>query len=86
MKRLRDCRPTQPSPLSERKNKSPGTLTPRWRCMGQFEIILRWGKDYREELTATEGKSLQAVMDVIGSAAEARGLTPEILDTLLRDE
>ena len=39
-----------------------------------------------QELTATEGKSLQAVMDVIGSAAEARGLTPEILETLLRDE
>ena len=40
----------------------------------------------QQELTATEGKSLQAVMDVIGSAAEARGLTPEILETLLRDE
>ncbi len=39
-----------------------------------------------QELTTTEGKSLQAVMDVIGSAAEARGLTPEILETLLRDE
>ena len=39
-----------------------------------------------QELTATEGKSLQAVMDVIGSAAEARGLTSEILETLLRDE
>ena len=39
-----------------------------------------------QELTTTEGKSLQAVMDVIGSAAEVRGLTPEILETLLRDE
>ena len=39
-----------------------------------------------QELTATPGKSLQAVMDEIGSAAEARGLTPEILETLLRDE
>ena len=39
-----------------------------------------------QELTATSGKSLQAVMDEIGSAAEARGLTPEILGTLLRDE
>ena len=39
-----------------------------------------------QELTATEGKSLQTVMDEIGSAAEARGLTPEILETLLRDE
>ena len=39
-----------------------------------------------QELTATDGKSLQAVMDKIGSAAEDRGLTPEILETLLRDE
>ena len=22
---------------------------PGWRCVGRFEIILRWGKDYREE-------------------------------------
>ena len=39
-----------------------------------------------QELTATEGKSLQAVMDEIGSTAEALGLTPDILETLLRDE
>ena len=38
------------------------------------------------ELTAVPGKSLQAIMDEIGGAAEARGLTPEILETLLRDE
>ena len=37
------------------------------------------------ELTSALGKSLQAVMDEIGSAAVARGLTPEILETLLRD-
>ena len=39
-----------------------------------------------QELTASEGKSLQTVMDEIGSAAEDRGLTPEILEILLRDE
>ena len=39
-----------------------------------------------QELTAAPGKSLQAVMDEIGAAAETRGLTPEILETLLRDE
>ena len=39
-----------------------------------------------QELTAAPGKSLQAVMDEIGGAAEARGLTPEVLETLLRDE
>jgi hypothetical protein len=30
--------------------------------------------------------SLQQIMDHIGATAEARGLTPEILETLLRDE
>ena len=39
-----------------------------------------------QEATSTEGKSLQTVMDEIGGAAEARGLTPEVLETLLRDE
>ncbi|HXH11050.1 MAG TPA: hypothetical protein VNP04_14960 [Alphaproteobacteria bacterium] len=39
-----------------------------------------------QDLTATQGKSLQAVMDEIGARARARGLTPEILETLLRDE
>ena len=39
-----------------------------------------------QELTSGSGKSLQAVMDEIGAAAEARGLTPEVLKTLLRDE
>lgn len=39
-----------------------------------------------QELTATSGKTLQTVMDEIGRAAESRGLTPEILETLLRDE
>ena len=39
-----------------------------------------------QELTSSPDKSLQMVMDEIGRAAEARGLTPEILETLLRDE
>ena len=39
-----------------------------------------------QELTSTEGKSLQTVMDEIGRAAEARGLTPEVLEILLLDE
>ena len=39
-----------------------------------------------QELTSTEGKSLRTAMDEIGQAAEARGLTPEVLETLLRDE
>jgi hypothetical protein len=39
-----------------------------------------------QELTTPPGKSLKAVMDEIGARAEARGLTPEILESLLRDE
>jgi hypothetical protein len=37
------------------------------------------------EIMAEPPKSLQQVMDEIGAAAEARGLTPEILASLLND-
>ena len=39
-----------------------------------------------QDLTASQGKSLKTVMDEIGARAEARGLTPEILESLLRDQ
>ena len=39
-----------------------------------------------QDLTTPQGKPLQAVMDEIGARAAARGLTPEILESLLRDE
>jgi len=38
------------------------------------------------ELTMGPVRSLKEIMDEIGAQAEARGLTPEILDELLRDE
>ncbi|MBX9625188.1 MAG: hypothetical protein K2X82_15380 [Gemmataceae bacterium] len=38
------------------------------------------------ELTAGPARPLQQVMDDIGRAAEARGLTPEVLEGLLRDD
>jgi hypothetical protein len=38
------------------------------------------------ELTAHPGRPLREVMDEIGQSAEARGLTPELLESLLRDE
>ena len=38
------------------------------------------------ELTARQARPLQEVIDEIGRSAEARGLTPEILESLLRDE
>ncbi len=39
-----------------------------------------------QDLTTTPGNTLRNVTDEIGKAAKARGLTPEILETLLRDE
>ena len=39
-----------------------------------------------QELTTKPGRTLQSVMDETGRAAESRGLTPAILENLLRDE
>ena len=47
----------------------------------QFLLSLRL-----QELTTKRGRTLQSVMDETGRAAESRGLTPEILENLLRDE
>jgi hypothetical protein len=38
------------------------------------------------ELTSRPARPLKDVMDEIGREAAARGLTPEILESLLRDE
>ena len=38
------------------------------------------------ELTARPARPLNEVMDDIGRYAEARGMTPELLDSLLHDE
>ena len=40
----------------------------------------------RELLSSTQPLSLRQLMDEIGAKAEAEGLTPEILETLLSDE
>jgi hypothetical protein len=39
-----------------------------------------------QDLTISSRRSLTAVMDEIGAQAENRGLTPEILESLLHDE
>ena len=39
-----------------------------------------------QDLTDKPSGTLQSVMDEAGRAAESRGLTPEILENLLRDE
>ena len=67
--------------VEETAARAFGETSPGERQKLQLLLSLRL-----QELTATPGKLLQAVMDEIGSAAEARGLTPEILETLLCDE
>ncbi len=39
---------------------------------------------YLRELTTRDLPSLQKVLDEVGAKAKARGLTPEILDSLLK--
>ncbi len=39
-----------------------------------------------QDLTLSSQRSLKAVMDEIGQQAEARSLTPELLESLLDDE
>ena len=39
---------------------------------------------YLRELTTRDLPSLQKLLDEIGTKAKARGLTPEVLDTLLK--
>ena len=38
------------------------------------------------ELTSKNARSLKEIMDEIGTQAEAKGLTPEMLESMLRDE
>jgi hypothetical protein len=38
------------------------------------------------ELTTAPSRSLKEVMDAVGTSAEASGLTPEILESLLHGE
>ncbi len=38
------------------------------------------------ELTVRPARSLREIMDEIGQEAESRGMTPEVLEKLLRDE
>jgi hypothetical protein len=49
----------------------------------KLELLLRLRL---RELTARPARPLEEIMDEIGHYAAARGLTPEILELLLRDE
>jgi len=49
----------------------------------KIELLLRLRL---QDLTLGPQRPLKVVMDEIGEQAAARGLTPEILESLLRDE
>lgn len=49
----------------------------------KIQLLLRL---HVRELFSPSDVSLQQIMDDIGAKAEARGLTPQILETLLGDE
>ena len=49
----------------------------------KMEILL--GLRLRE-LTSKDARSLRQIMDEIGSQAEAKGLTPGMVESMLRDE
>lgn len=49
----------------------------------KMEILL--GVRLRE-LTSKDARSLKEIMDEIGLQAEAQGLTPEMVESMLRDE
>ena len=51
----------------------------QWKMQVLLSLRLR-------DLTIKPRRSLREVMDEIGAEAEARGLTPEILESILRGE
>lgn len=48
----------------------------------KLELLLRLRL---KELVTREPRSLQTIMDEIGAEAEAKGLTPDVLEELLRE-
>jgi len=61
--------------------KSLAQVSPAERRKLELLLALRL-----RELTGSQARPLKEIMDEIGNQAEAKGLTPEQLDTLLRDE
>lgn len=47
----------------------------------KMQALVRY---WLRELTLSEGPSLAQIMDEIGRKAQERGLTPEILDSILK--
>lgn len=67
--------------VDEEAAKAYTEVSPQERS--KIECLLRLRL---QDLTLRPRRSLKAVMDEIGQQAEARGLTPELLESLLNDE
>lgn len=48
----------------------------------KIQVLMRL---WLQELSSTRGPSLNEVMDMISDRAQARGLTPEILESILNE-
>lgn len=68
-------------PLDAETARAYHTASPEDRKKIQLLLRLRL-----RELTELPTSSLVEIMDDVGAKAQARGLTPEILEDLLRDE
>jgi len=71
--------PTITIPLDPQTARAYDSASPDEKRKIQAVLSL-WLRD----LTASQGPSLQRILDEAGSKAKARGLTPEILESLLQ--
>lgn len=71
--------PTITIPLDPQTARAYDSASPDEKRKIQAVLSL-WLRD----LAASQGPSLQRILDEAGSKAKARGLTPEILDSLLQ--
>ena len=72
---------------SFKKTITARELPPSWQQEGRFapdDRVTVWVEPEDAELATAS--SLSALMDTIGRRAEARGLTPEKLKTILHEE
>ena len=75
-------------PLQQSQSKSTKEVAKAYAVVSpeeqhKIDLLLRLRL---QDLTLSSQRSLKAVMDEIGQQAEARGLTPELLESLLDDE
>jgi hypothetical protein len=73
------AKPTITIPLDPETARAYESATPDEKRKIQALLSL-----WLRELAAGEHRSLKEVLDEVGQKAKARGLTPEILDSLLK--